>query len=191
MKTGLILASQSPRRLELLARIGVAPTQVEPADIDESVRRGERPLPHVQRLASEKAAIVAARSPGAAVLAADTLVAVGLRILPKAEDEETARHCLRLISGRRHRVLTAVTLVDAAGAARHRLSVSTVRVAQLSAADIDAYVRSGEWMGKAGGYGIQGRFEAHVPWIAGSYSGIMGLPLAETRAMLETAGLLG
>lgn len=186
----LILASASPRRLELLARIGVVPEGVDPADIDESVRRGERPEPHVARLAAEKAAVVAARHPGRIVLAADTLVAVGLRILPKAEDEATARQCLKLLSGRRHRVLTAVTVVDAHGIARHRLSTSTVRVDRLLPADIDAYVQSGEWNGKAGGYAIQGRFEAHVLWMQGSFSGIMGLPLADTRSLLKTGGLL-
>ena len=186
----LILASASPRRLELLARIGVVPAAVDPADIDETVQRGERPEPHVARLAAEKAAVVAARHPGHVVLAADTLVAVGLRILPKAEDEATARQCLKLLSGRRHRVLTAVTVVDVRGVTRHRLSASTVRVDRLLPADIEAYVQSGEWNGKAGGYAIQGRFEAHVLWIEGSYSGIMGLPLAEARAMLRTAGAI-
>lgn len=191
MTAPLILASASPRRLELLARIGVAPEAVDPADIDESVRPRERPEPHVARLAAEKAAVVAARHPGKPVLAADTLVSVGLRILPKAEDEATARQCLKLLSGRRHQVLTAVTVIDARGVARHRLSRSVVRVDRLTPADIDAYVDCGEWAGKAGGYAIQGRFEAHVLWMKGSFSGIMGLPLADTRAMLRTAGLTG
>lgn len=187
----LVLASASPRRQELLGRIGVVPVAIDPADIDESVRKGERPQPHVARLAAEKAAVVAARHPGRAVLAADTLVAAGLRILPKAEDAATARQCLQLLSGRRHRVLTAVTVIDARGVAHHRTSLSTVRVERLTPADIEAYIESGEWRGKAGGYAIQGRFEAHVRWLQGSFSGIMGLPLAETRAMLQTAGLLG
>jgi septum formation protein len=184
-----ILASASPRRLELLARLGLVPDAVDPADIDESVRKNERPEPHVARLAAGKAAAVAARHPGAVVLAADTIVAVGLRILPKAEDEATASRCLQLMSGRRHRVLTALTVVDAGGRARHRLGRSTVRVAQLTPADIAAYLASGEWRGKAGGYAIQGRFEAHVAWMEGSFSGIMGLPLFDARAMLRTAGL--
>lgn len=191
MTAPLILASASPRRLELLARIGVAPEAVDPADIDESVRPRERPEPHVARLAAEKAAVVAARHPGKPVLAADTLVSVGLRILPKAEDEPTARQCLKLLSGRRHQVLTAVTVIDARGVARHRLSRSVVRVDRLTPADIDAYIDCGEWAGKAGGYAIQGRFEAHVLWMKGSFSGIMGLPLADTRAMLRIAGLPG
>ena len=187
----LVLASASPRRQELLARLGIKAATVDPADIDETPRKGERPEPHVARLAAEKAAAVAARHPGKVVLAADTLVAAGLRILPKAEDEATARRCLELLSGRRHKVLTALTVIDATGTARHRISRSTVRVAQLKPADIDAYIASGEWNGKAGGYAIQGRFEAHVLWMEGSFSGIMGLPLADARAMLATAGLYG
>ena len=185
----LILASGSPRRLDLLARIGITPTAVDPADIDETPRKGERPEPHVARLAAEKAATVAARHPGKVILAADTLVAAGLRILPKAEDAETARRCLALLSGRRHKVLTALTVIDSQGTARHRISRSTVRVAHLTQADIDGYIASGEWNGKAGGYAIQGRFEAHVLWMEGSFSGIMGLPLAEARTMLATAGI--
>ena len=186
-----ILASASPRRLELLGRLGLSPDAVDPADIDETPLKAERPAPHVARLAAEKAAAVAARHPGAVVLAADTLVAAGLRILPKAEDEQTARACLKMLSGRRHQVLTALTVVDARGVARHRLNRSTVRVARLEPADVDAYIASGEWNGKAGGYAIQGRFEAHVQWMEGSFSGIMGLPLADARAMLRTAGLNG
>jgi septum formation protein len=186
-----VLASASPRRLDLLARLGLEPDRVDPADIDEAVRKGERPQPHVRRLAAEKAARVAARHPGAVVLAADTLVAVGLRILPKAEDEAEARRCLALIAGRRHRVLTAVTVVDREGVARHRLSMTLVKVGPLAPRDIEAYLGSGEWRGKAGGYAIQGRFEAHVQWLSGSFSGVMGLPLFETRALLGAAGLLG
>jgi len=186
-----ILASASPRRLELLARIGVIPDAVDPADLDESVRRGELPEPHVARLAAEKAAVVAARHPGAVVLAADTLVVAGRRILPKAEDEETARQCLDLLGGRRHRVLTAVTVVAADGVARHRISRTIVKVAPLTRQTINAYIEGGEWRGKAGGYAIQGHFEAWISWISGSFSGVMGLPLFETRALLTTAGRLG
>jgi septum formation protein len=187
----LILASASPRRLELLARLGVTPDAVDPADIDESVRRGELPAPHVARLAAEKAAAVAARHPGAVILAADTLVAAGQRILPKAESDAEVARCLALLAGRRHRVLTALTVVDAQGRARHRLSATLVKLLPLSAADIAAYVACGEGHGKAGGYAIQGRFEAHVAWLRGSFSGVMGLPLADARAMLTTAGCLG
>ncbi len=185
----LVLASASPRRAELLARLGLAPDAIDAADLDESPLPRERPQPYAARLAAAKAATVAARHPGAVVLAADTVVTVGQRILPKAEDEATARRCLRLLSGRRHRVLTALTVVDASGVARHRLNRSTLRVLPLSEADIGVYLASGEWRGKAGGYAIQGRFEAHVPWIEGSFSAIMGLPLADARAMLKTAGI--
>jgi septum formation protein len=180
----MILASASPRRLELLARLGVVPEAVDPADIDETPMKGELPLPHVRRLAAEKAAATAARHPGKVVLAADTLVACGRRILPKAETEAQARECLTLLSGRRHRVHTAVTVIDAGGTARHRVSTSIITFKRLSAAEITAYIASGEWDGKAGGYAIQGRAEAFVRQMAGSHSGVMGLPLFETRALL-------
>lgn len=186
-----ILASASPRRLDLLARLGLVPDAVDPADIDETPRKGELPEPHVIRLATEKAAAVARRHPGAVVLAADTLVAAGRRILPKAQSDSEVAACLRLLSARRHRVLTAVTVVDAAGTARNRLSATIVRVPPLTMAEIAAYAASGEGIGKAGGYALQGRFEAHVPWLAGSHSGVLGLPLFETRALLRTAGILG
>jgi septum formation protein len=182
----LILASASPRRLDLLARIGVVPDAVMPADIDESVLKGELPAHHAARLAAEKAAAVA--KPGALVLAADTVVAAGRHILPKVEDESTARRCLELLSGRRHRVHSAVTLVDAEGEARHRLSTSIVTFKRLTRDEIDAYLASGEWHGKAGGYAIQGRAEAFVRFLSGSHSGVVGLPLFETRALLVAAG---
>lgn len=182
----LILASASPRRLDLLARIGIVPDAVVPADIDETVLKGELPVPHAERLAAEKAAAVAEE--GALVLAADTVVAAGRRILPKAEDESTARRCLELLSGRRHRVHSAVTLIDGEGRARHRLSTSIVTFKRLTRDEIDAYLASGEWHGKAGGYAIQGRAEAFVRFLAGSHSGVVGLPLFETRALLVAAG---
>jgi septum formation protein len=182
----LILASASPRRLDLLARIGVVPHAVVPADIDETVLKGELPAPHAQRLAAEKATAVA--EAGALVLAADTVVAAGRRILPKADDEATARRCLELLSGRRHRVHSAVTLVDGEGVARHRLSTSIVTFKRLTGDEIDAYLASGEWHGKAGGYAIQGRAEALVRFLSGSHSGVVGLPLFETRGLLIAAG---
>ena len=185
-----ILASASPRRLELLGRLGLSPDAVDPADIDETPLKAERPAPHVARLAAEKAAAVAARHPGAVVLAADTLVAAGLRILPKAEDEATARACLKLLSGRRHQVLTALTVVDARGVARHRLNRSTVRVARLEPADVEAYIASGEWNGKAGGYAIQGAAEMFVRFLSGSHSNVVGLPLFETAQLLRGCGWL-
>jgi septum formation protein len=182
----LILASASSRRLDLLARIGVVPDAVVPADVDESAFKGELPARHAERLAAAKAAAVP--RPGALVLAADTVVAAGRRILPKAEDEATARACLELLSGRRHRVHSAVTLVDAEGQARHRLSTSIVAFKRLTVQEIDAYLASGEWRGKAGGYAIQGRAEAFVRFLSGSHSGVVGLPLFETRALLLSAG---
>jgi septum formation protein len=182
----LVLASASPRRLELLARLGVIPDEVVPADIDETPRRAELPADYARRMAAEKAA--AAGAAGSLVLAADTVVAAGRRILPKAETEGVARECLALLSGRRHRVLSAVTLVDGEGRARHRLSTSVVAFKRLSEAELDAYIASGEWRGKAGGYAIQGRAEALVRMLQGSHSGVMGLPLYETRALLRASG---
>jgi septum formation protein len=182
----LILASASPRRLDLLARIGVVPDTVVPADVDETAFKDELPARHAERLAAAKAAAVP--RPGALVLAADTVVAAGRRILPKAEDEATARACLELLSGRRHRVHSAVTLVDAEGKARHRLSTSIVAFKRLTGQEIDAYLASGEWRGKAGGYAIQGRAEAFVRFLSGSHSGVVGLPLFETRALLLSTG---
>jgi septum formation protein len=185
----MILASASPRRLELLARIGIAPTVIDPADTDETPHKAELPLPYAKRMAAEKAAVVAARHPGAIILAADTVVACGRRILPKAETEEQAFACLRLISGRRHRVHSAVSVIDASGKARHRVSTSILTFKRLSDKEIAAYVESSEWQGKAGGYAIQGTAEAFVKQLAGSHSGVMGLPLFETRALLIASGL--
>ena len=182
----LILASASPRRLELLARIGVTPDAVVPAYIDETPLKGELPVPYARRMAAAKAAAVA--EAGALILAADTVVAVGRRILPKAETEDEARASLTLHSGRRHRVHSAVTLIDAEGRARHRLSTSIVIFKRLDAGELDACLAAGEWRGKAGGYAIQGRAEALVRALSGSFSGVMGLPLFETRALLRAAG---
>ena len=184
----LVLASASPRRRDLLARLGVVPDAVDPADLDEAVLRGESPRDHARRLAREKAMAVAARHPGVLVLAADTVVAVGRRILPKAEDAATARQCLALLSGRRHRVLTALVLIDAAGQMRERLSETVVTVQRLAVADVDWLIGRGDWQGKAGGYAIQGAAEAFVRGLAGSYSGVVGLPLNETRLLLAAAG---
>jgi len=185
----LILASASPRRLDLLARIGVAVAAVDPAEIDETPFPAERPVDYARRIADAKAASVASRHADAVVLAADTVVAAGRRILPKAADAEDVRACLKLLAGRRHHVLSAVTVIDAAGVARHRLSDSIVTFGPLGDATIDAYSESGEGIGKAGGYAIQGRAEAFVRFLAGSHSGVVGLPLFETRALLLTAGI--
>lgn len=184
----LILASASPRRLDLLAQIGVTPDAVDPADIDETPHRDELAAPYAARMAAEKGAAVAARHPGSLVLSGDTVVACGRRILPKAEDEATARQCLNLLSGRRHRVLSAVTLVDGAGVSRHKLSTTVVTFKRLHEREIDAYIASGEWEGKAGGYAIQGRAAGLIRAVAGSPSGVIGLPLHETRTLLLSAG---
>lgn len=162
------------------------PDAIVPADLDEAPQKAELPVRHAERLAAEKAAAVA--EPGALTLAADTVVAAGRRILPKTEDEATARMCLALLSGRRHRVHSAVTLIDAEGIARHRLSSTIVTFKRLTGDEVDAYIASGEWHGKAGGYAIQGRAEAFVRFLSGSHSGVVGLPLFETRALLLAAG---
>jgi septum formation protein len=170
----------------LLARLGVSPDAVVPAEIDETPRKGELPDRYALRMAAEKAA--AAAQAGALVLAADTVVAAGRRILPKAETEEEGRAALALLSGRRHRVHSAVAVTDGEGRTRLRLSTSLVAFRPLSSAEIDAYLASDEWRGKAGGYAIQGRAEALVRRLSGSHSGVMGLPLYETRALLRAAG---
>ena len=184
----LILASASPRRLDLLARIGVVPDEVLPADIDECVPPGELPRVHALRLAEEKAQAVAAGEPDALVLAADTVVAVGRRILPKVEDEPTLRRCMALLSGRRHRVMTGVALAQPRSVLRSRVVETTIAMKRLSSQEIDFYASHGEWRGKAGGYALQGYGEVYVRHIAGSYSNVVGLPLAETRHMLQAAG---
>ena len=182
----LVLASASPRRRELLARLGVEPARVVHADIDETPLKGELPRPYAARMARKKA--FAAADPSVHVLAGDTVVAVGRRILPKAEDEATARACLELMSGRRHRVLSAVALLAPDGTLRERLSETQVRFKRLSDDEIRAYLAGGEWRGKAGGYAIQGSAESLIAWIGGSHSGVVGLPLFETRALLKVAG---
>ena len=184
----LILASASPRRLDLLARIGVIPDAILPADIDESVPPGELPRDHALRLAAEKAAVVAAAEPEALVLAADTVVAVGRRILPKVEDEATLRACMALLSGRRHRVMTGVALAAPGQKLRTRVVETTIAMKRLSAGEIDFYAGHGEWRGKAGGYALQGYGEVYVRFMAGSWSNVVGLPLAETRHLLKAAG---
>lgn len=182
----LVLASASPRRRELLARLGLTPAAINPADIDETPHKGELPRDYAKRMAREKAQ--AAASGGGHVLAGDTVVAAGRRILPKAEDEATARKCLELLSGRRHRVLSAIALRAPDGAIRERLSETVVMFKRLSSAEIDAYLASGEWDGKAGGYAIQGIAEGLISRIQGSHSGVVGLPLYETRTLLRAAG---
>lgn len=181
----LTLASASPRRRELLARLGIVPDAIVPTDIDETPRDRELPRAFAQRMAQEKSSATGAAG---YVLAGDTVVAAGRRILPKAEDEATARECLRLLSGRRHRVLSAIALRAPDGSIRERLSESVVRFKVLSDDEIACYLASAEWHGKAGGYAIQGSAEALIQWIQGSHSGVVGLPLYETRALLKAAG---
>ncbi len=183
----LVLASASPRRLDLLRQIGIEPDLVEGADVDETPATGEQPRRLAARLAEAKADAVAARHPQAFVLAADTVVAVGRRALGKAGDADAARAFLALLSGRRHKVFTAIA-VRGPGASAARVVVTAVRFKRLSAAEIDAYIAAGEWRGKAGGYAIQGRAGAFAIAINGSYSNVVGLPLYECRALLDGLG---
>jgi len=186
----LVLASESPRRLALLAQAGIVPAHVVPAAIDESVIRGELPRIHALRLATEKAVAAQARhATPAFILAADTVVACGRRILPKAESDEEVRACLALLSGRRHQVMTAVALLAPDGRLRTKLAVTRVSFRRLDDAAIAAYVESREGIGKAGGYAIQGRAEIFVKEISGSYSNVVGLPLALTVMLLEGCGV--
>jgi septum formation protein len=184
----LVLASTSPRRRELLARIGVTPVRIAAPDIDETPLRGELPRAYVARLAERKALAVE-RATGEVVLAGDTTVAVGRRILEKPVDEGDLRRMLGLLSGRRHQVWSGVCIVDAEGKPRVRVADTIVAFKVLSAAEIDWYVESGEGMGKAGGYAIQGRAETFVRFLSGSHSNVVGLPIFETRALLSAAGV--
>jgi septum formation protein len=184
----LVLASASPRRLELLRQIGLEPDRTLPADIDETPLAKETPRLAAVRLARAKAEAVRARAPGAFVLAADTIVAVGRRILPKAETAEEARACLALLSGRAHRVLTAVAALAPDGRAAARLSETRVHFKRLTAAETETYLAGDEWRGKAGGYAVQGAAGGFVTALNGSYSGVVGLPLYETRCVLEGLG---
>lgn len=179
----LVLASASPRRIDLLAQIGVTPDAVIPADIDEAPLPSEHPRAYARRLAREKAQAVA--GDGGRVLAADTVVAVGRRILPKAETDAQARECLRLLSGRNHCVLTAVALKGVGGRVHDRIAEARVAFKRLSTHEVETYVSSGEWRGKAGGYAVQGMAGRFVISIVGSYSAIVGLPLYETANLLE------
>lgn len=183
----LILGSASPRRLELLAQIGIVPAEIRPADIDETPFKAEPARDYVRRMAVEKARATHV-SAGEVVLCADTTVTVGRRILGKPGDEAEAAAFLRLMSGRRHKVLTAICLRDPARELC-RLTETTVRFRPLSDTEIGDYVASGEWRGKAGGYGIQGRAAAFIPWLQGSFSSVVGLPLSETAMLLRSLGV--
>ena len=184
----LVLASASPRRLQLLQQVGIVPGEVDPADVDETPRRRELPHHYARRIARDKLAAVAARHPGAFLLAADTVVAVGRRILPKAEDAAAARRCLELLSGRRHRVLGAVAVQAPDGRRVDTLVTTAVVFKRLSATEVQRYLAGGEWRGKAGGYAIQGAAAAFIPRIVGSYPNVVGLPLVETCNLLTGLG---
>lgn len=184
----LVLASASPRRLDLLRQIGIVPAEVEPAEIDETPEKGELPAQYAKRIAAAKLAAVAPRHPGCFVLAADTVVACGRRILPKAEDRSTARRCLELLSGRRHHVLGAIAIATPEGRESARLIDTAVIFKRLSEPEIAAYLGGGEWHGKAGGYAVQGMAAVFVRSIAGSYSNVVGLSLYDAAAMLSGLG---
>jgi len=188
MTQTLVLASASPRRLELMSRIGLIPDVVEPAAIDETPGRKELPAQLALRLARDKASAVAARHPGAWVLGADTVVACGRRILPKADDADEAGRCLAMLSGRRHRVHGGIAIVAPDGAKRARRVTTVVSFKRLTAGEIAAYLETGEWRGKAGGYAIQGAAGAFVTALNGSYFNVVGLPLYETLAVLRGSG---
>ena len=183
----LVLASSSPRRRDLLARLSIVPARIAAPDIDETPRKGEVPRVYALRMAEEKAQAVS-RAANEIIIAGDTTVAVGRRILPQAADADMQRGFLTLLSGRRHHVLSAVAVIDADGRLRSRICDSIVRFKRLSAQEIDSYIESKEGLGKAGGYAIQGKAEALIDWMAGSHSGVVGLPLYETRALLRASG---
>ena len=184
----LVLASSSPRRRDLLAQIGYVPARIESPDIDETPLKGETPRAYAVRLAAGKARAVR-RGADEVVIAGDTTVATGRFIFPPAHGDDDVRRFLARLSGRRQRVLSAVAVIDVAGRLRQRLAESIVAFKRLSDAEIDAYVACGEGRGKAGGYAIQGRAAGFVRFLSGSYSGVVGLPLYEARALLEAAGL--
>jgi septum formation protein len=187
LAVALVLASASPRRLDLLRQIGIEPAVVDPADLDETPIDGEAPRDYALRMARAKFDAVAARHPGQLVLAADSVVAVGRRILPKAENEKDARRCLALMSGRRHKVLGGVAVGRVPGKVQVRLVETAVRFKRLEASEIEQYVASGEWKGKAGGYAIQGLAARYIAFVSGSYSNVVGLPLHETAQLLKAA----
>ncbi len=188
MKNKLILASSSPRRVDLLAQIGIVPNHIIPADIDETILKGENPRDLCVRLAQEKASKIAATHPGFIILGADTVVACGQRLMDKPKDEADARRILSLLSGRRHKVYGGLCVIDEKGKSRTRVCETTVSFHRLSVGDIDAYIKTNDWEGKAGGYAIQGLAATYAKFISGSHSNIIGLSLYDVAAMLKTAG---
>lgn len=184
----LVLASGSARRRDLLRQIGIEPSAIDPPHIDEHPRPRELPLAYARRMAREKLAAIAPRHRGCWVLAADTVVACGRRILPKAETESQARTCLDLLSGRRHRVLGGIALTAPDGRATERVVTTIVAFKRLTPGEIESYIATGDWHGKAGGYAIQGHAAAFIPWIEGSYGNVVGLSLSDVVAMLSGLG---
>lgn len=191
MSGKLILASASPRRVELLAQVGIVPDAIAPADIDETPLARERPRLLAERLAHEKARAVAAQYRNDFVLAADTVVSMGIRVLEKPVDAGEAKKFLEQLSGRRHRVIGGFCVVAPGGSDVIRSVITQVRFKRLTAQEVEAYVAGGEWQGKAGGYAIQGAAAAFIPWISGSYSNVVGLPLTEVIATLKGVGWAG
>ncbi len=191
MPAKLILASASPRRLDLLRQAGIEPDLVDPAEIDETPLKAETPDKHAMRLAVAKAATVAARHAGAFILAADTVVGCGRRILPKTEDEASAARCLELLSGRRHRVLGGIALIAPDGRTASRVVESAVIFKRMSHAEMKDYLATGEWHGKAGGYAIQGRAASYIRFMSGSYSNVVGLSLYDVHQLLTGFGWPG
>lgn len=190
MKNSLILASASPRRLALLKQIGIVPSLVIPADINETPQKGELPAKYAMRIAKEKTWVVAKQYPQSIVLGADTVVACARRIFPKADDAKTAVMCIRHLEGRRHRVYTAICIIKD-GKEYEEIVQTQLRMNRLSDKQIADYIVSNEWQGKAGGYAIQGYAESFIPWISGSYSNVVGLPLYETAKLLARFQIVG
>ena len=188
MTAPLVLASASPRRLELLHQVGLEPGAVDAAGIDETPRRREMPGAYAARMGAEKAAAVAARRGEAFIVACDTVVATGRRILPKPASRGEAETCLNRLSGGRHRVYAGLTVRAPDGRTAHRLVTTRVKMKRLHPDEVRAYLNSGEWDGKAGGYAIQGRAAAFIPWIDGSHAAVVGLPVHETVALLDGLG---
>src|SRR5262245_37549461 len=184
----LVLASGSARRRDLLRQIGIEPSAIDPPHIDEHHGPRELPLAYAGRMAREKLAAVAAQHRGSWILAADTVVACGRRILPKAETENEARACLGMLSGRRHRVIGGIAIAGPDGRIAERVVTTAVAFKRLTQSEIEAYVATGDWHGKAGGYAIQGHAAAFIPWINGSYGNVVGLSLSDTVAMLSGLG---
>ena len=187
-KIKLILASSSPQRKKLLETIGITPDDIVPANIDETPKKNEKPKDFALRMSKEKALIVAKNNLNSFILSGDTIVAAGRRIIGKPSSKNEAEKILKLLSGKRHRVLSAFTLIKPDFSEITKVVVSRVKFSRLSDKEINEYLDTNEWQGKAGGYAIQGRASAFVPWISGSYTGVMGFPMNEIKNVLESSG---